>query len=306
LPEDVFCTGLYRDRDASKYRAEALPYTPGVTFWSDGAEKQRYLFLPPGSTIDIADLDAWTFPVGTKAWKEFRFEGKLVETRLFWKVGAKNWSAGTYVWDAAQQSAKLNTARTPTLLANGYEIPTAKDCGKCHHGASDYLLGVEAVELALPTARGVTLAGLAAAGALSRPLTDTSISLPEDDTGKAANALGYLHANCGLPCHSSRGLGHETELIMRLSAGEFWTEKGLQIPDVTATDTYQATVAREPTTASVAQKYPGAFRITPGAHEKSLVWQLAHIRGQYQMPPLVSHAVDEQGTQKLAEWIDAL
>ena len=30
---------------------DAVPYTPGVTFWSDGAEKQRYLYLPPGAKI---------------------------------------------------------------------------------------------------------------------------------------------------------------------------------------------------------------------------------------------------------------
>ena len=307
LPDDVFCTGLYQGRDSSKYAPGPVAYEPGVKFWSDGAEKQRYLLLPPGSSIDTSSFDAWKFPVGTKAWKEFRFDGKLVETRLFWKRDEQTWASGTYIWDAEAKSAPLNTSRRPVLLPSGYEIPTAKDCGKCHHGASDYLLGIEAVELALPSAKGVTLAQLTAAGALSAPRAQASITLPEDATGKAGAALGYLHANCGIPCHSSRGLGHETELVMRLRADEFWKDDGtLHVPDATATETFSATMRKEPTTASVAQKFPGDQRITPGSHEKSLVWQLAHTRGQYQMPPLVSHAVDEVGTEQLAAWIDAL
>jgi hypothetical protein len=307
LPDDVFCTGLYNGRDATKYAAEPMQYTPGVTFWSDAAEKRRYLMLPPGSKIDTTNFDGWKFPVGTKAWKEFRFDGKLVETRLFWKRNDTTWNSGTYIWDAEGKAAPLNTSRKPVLLANGYEIPTAKDCGKCHHGASDYLLGLEAVELALPSAVGVTLTKLAAAGSLSAAPAATTIQLPEDDTGKAAAALGYLHANCGMPCHSSRGLGHETELVMRLRAEEFWAPDGTaRTTAVNATETYLATVKKDPTTASVAQKYPGDFRITPGSHDKSIVWQLAHTRGQYQMPPLVSHAVDEVGTKALADWIDSL
>jgi hypothetical protein len=75
LPADLFCTGLYADRKLSRINGGAMPYTPGVTLWSDGAEKHRYLYLPPSTTIDTSNLDAWRFPVGTKAWKEFRVDG---------------------------------------------------------------------------------------------------------------------------------------------------------------------------------------------------------------------------------------
>jgi hypothetical protein len=307
LPDDVFCIGLYRDRDPTKYQPSALPYTPGVTLWSDGAEKQRYFALPPSTQIDTSNMDAWKFPAGTKAFKEFRFDGKLVETRLFWKQPDGTWLGGTYIWDAAQRSAPLNTSRQAVLLDSGYEIPTAKDCGKCHHGGADYLLGIEAVALALPTAQGVTLASLAQSNALSHTPASTSITLPEDGTGKAGWALGYLHANCGMPCHSGRGLGEETALLMRLRADEFWSADGNAVnTPVAMTDTYVATYKKDPTTASVAQAYPGALRITPGAHDKSVVWLLAHKRGKYQMPPLVSHKIDDAAMQKLGDWIDAL
>lgn len=305
LPTDLFCTRLYADRTAKPLGSGVMSYTPGVVLWSDGAEKQRYFYLPPSAKIDTSNLDAWKFPVGTKAWKEFRLDGKLVETRLFWKRNETTWESGTYVWNP-DGTATLNTAAPKgVILPNGYEIPTQKDCDKCHHGGSDKLLGIEAVALSLPSAQGATLTALAAGGYLTTPPSKTAMTLPEDATGKAAGALGYLHANCGMPCHSTRGLGDETKLVLRLRAGELWPASGAPVP-VEGTDLYKATINQDGTTASVNQQFPGAHRVTPGAHDKSLVWLVSHLRGNYQMPPLVSHKVDDVGTQRLADWIDAL
>ena len=63
----------------------------------------------------------------------------------------------------------------------------------------------------------------------------------------------------------------------------------------------------QPWPSTVAFLAVGTSRITPGDHTKSLVWLVAHLRdGLYQMPPLVSHKIDDDGTQMLADWIDAL
>lgn len=306
LPTDLFCTGLYTDRAASTLSSGVMPYTPGTLLWSDGAEKHRFLYLPAGSKIDTSNLDAWAFPAGTKAWKEFRLDGARIETRIFWKRADGHWDSGTYVWRPDGTASLDTSAPKGTILPSGYEIPTQKDCDKCHHGGADKLLGVEAVALSLPAAEGATLGALARAGFLSNPPAVTSMTLPEDATGKAAEAMGYLHANCGMPCHSTRGLGDETQLVMRIRAGELWPADGTAPAVVETTDLYKATFNQEPTTASVAQQFPGAHRIMPGAHDQSLLWLVAHRRGNYQMPPLVSHKVDEVGTQKLADWIDAL
>ena len=108
------------------------------------------------------------------------------------------------------------------------------------------------------------------------------------------------------PAHSARGLGDETKLVLRLRAGEFGLDGASPAVAAAMTDTFKATLSTKPTTAAVAQAFPGALRITPGAHAKSLLWLVSHLRGNYQMPPLVSHKIDDVGTQKLADWIDAL
>jgi len=298
--------GLYEDRDPTHIAPAAVAYTPGVTFWSDAAEKQRYLTLPPAAQIDTADMDAWKFPVGTKAFKEFRLDGVLVETRLLWKRSATKWEHATYIWDADGSNATLNGSHTPTLLPGGYEIPGTPTCDKCHGGGSDRLLGVEAIALALPAAEGVTLSSLSADGALSDSPDNMDIELPEDSTGKAAAALGYMHANCGMACHSTRGLSGFTQLHMRLRAEEFWPAKGSPLGTVETTDAYQTGIDAEVILATYVQAFPGTKLITPGSHDLSLAWVVAHLRGEHQMPPIVTHVVDESGTQQLADWFDAL
>lgn len=307
VPADLSCTGLFLEGDPAKIAPNARPYVPGVVLWSDGAEKRRYLSLPPSTKIDTTDMDAWKFPVGTKAWKEFRLEGKPIETRYLFKRTAVEWSRATYIWDAAGKTAKVNLSKGPTFVQGGYEIPTAlKVCSKCHSGGSDVLLGIEAVALALPTAEGLTLAKLASEGLLSAPPANTSVILPNDASGRGAATVGYLHANCGMSCHSSRALANETKLDMRLRAGDFWPSVGAEASTIETTWAFRTGVGQDVKTKTYADAFPAAKRITPGSHEASVIWQVAHRRGERQMPPIASHKIDEIGTQQLADWIDGL
>jgi len=60
-------------------------YKPALELWADGATKQRFISIPAGIKIDTSSFDEWVFPNGTKVWKEFRLDGKRVETRLYEK-----------------------------------------------------------------------------------------------------------------------------------------------------------------------------------------------------------------------------
>src|SRR5207248_2628092 len=98
-----------------------------------------------------------------------------------------------------------------------------------------------------------------------------------------------------------------TGLLMRLRADEIWPlTPGAPSGNVQFTDIFSKSRNTVPTTGAVAQQFPGTVRIAPGAHDQSLLWLLSHRRGLYQMPPLVSHVIDEAGTKALADWIDAL
>src|SRR5262249_36612081 len=70
-PSDLGCTGLYSDWARRTLNPDAKEFDPGLHLWSDGAQKTRWILVPPGQKIDTADMNEWRFPVGTKLWKEF-------------------------------------------------------------------------------------------------------------------------------------------------------------------------------------------------------------------------------------------
>src|SRR4051794_17627830 len=87
LPAKLSETGLYSDAGTKTLADGVRPYHPQFELWSDGAEKARFVRLPDGVNIDTSDMDDWQFPAGTRLWKEFRFGGRLVETRILEKFG---------------------------------------------------------------------------------------------------------------------------------------------------------------------------------------------------------------------------
>src|SRR5262249_44276552 len=124
LATHLDCAGLYSDFAAKTVAAENLPFTPGVEFWSDGAVKQRFVYLPPNSTIDISMLEKGRFPTGSRLFKEFKVEGKRIETRMFEK-GDSGWVHATYRWNDAETDAVRKDDAELIQLAGRtpYEVP---------------------------------------------------------------------------------------------------------------------------------------------------------------------------------------
>src|SRR5262245_20512807 len=96
-PQHLRDTGLYADWEEKIVAADVVPFAPQFPRWSDGAEKRRWIRLPRGKAVDARRADAWVFPVGTRLWKEFSFDGRVVETR-FIERRADGWLYATYVW----------------------------------------------------------------------------------------------------------------------------------------------------------------------------------------------------------------
>jgi hypothetical protein len=313
-PNDLRCTGLYADFAAKTVDPNNKSYTPGVILWSDGAQKSRWLYLPPGTKIDTSDMDQWSFPVGTKVWKEFAFSGQKIETRYFEKIasaafdgGVGEWVWASYQWSADQKTAIRNDPGMVDAGPNNYEIPQHSDCTECHNGGKrDKLLGVEAIALGLASSGGENLAALQDAGLLTANPPSTTAYVPDDLKG-SKDALGYLHINCGVSCHNDNPNAFcvGSHLYMRLSATDAFADAGLGA--VANTPTYVTAVGQPPVVyAGQFDPVAGYHRITSGNVALSEIPQVDGVRGlAYQMPPIATHQVDEAGVGLVTTWIAA-
>ena len=98
-------TILFDDIRSFQVSETLREFRPNYPLWTDGALKTRWVYFPPGRTIDTSDPDQWKFPVGTVFFKEFRksvekglysMQEIRVETRVLAKtgdgVGADAWT----------------------------------------------------------------------------------------------------------------------------------------------------------------------------------------------------------------------
>ncbi|HEY2510702.1 MAG TPA: hypothetical protein VGI39_07595 [Polyangiaceae bacterium] len=308
VPGDLRCTGLYTDWAAKTVAAGVQAYAPAFTLYSDGATKARWISLPAGGQIDTSDMDNWVFPVGTKIWKEFSVGGVRVETRLAWKTDAQ-WSLLDYRWSADGKTAATRLDNgAANVNGTSYEIPSTTECFTCHAGRSDMVLGFDLIGVGAPGATGLTLAKLVADHLLTNPPPATTVAIPEDTTGKAAAALGYLHVNCGSSCHngSFAADAYETHLFLKLLAGQMYPDGGGGV--VAQLDAYTTAVNVAGTLTPNGTPY---LRIAPGDEAHSLLPLMALARtpdagGLLPMPPIVSHQADTAGMAAVQGWIHAL
>lgn len=314
LAAHLDCAGLYEDFASKKVAPNTRAFRPGVEFWSDGASKARFVHLPSGAKIDSSKVDEWSFPVGTRFWKEFKLEGRRIETRLFEKT-ASGWRHATYRWNGAETEATRMEAGERILRPGQapYEIPKADDCMYCHAGRAEPVLGFEPLSLGLPNATGVTLNVLAAEGLLSAAPSVTTFSIPDDGTERAAPAIAWLHANCG-HCHnetpSAGAAGAALRMIVRPSH-LVSVNAGSGDGGATSLPVYATGVCKPSE-----RDAPGGGKylyIAGGAPSESLAAILLGSRSEpgtetivSQMPPIVSHTVDVAGKKLVDEWIAAL
>lgn len=281
-------TGLYADWDRKQVEAANRSFSPQYPLWTDGARKQRWIYLPPGTAIDGSRADAWQFPVGTRFWKEFSF-GARTETRYI--VRTRNgWRFATYVWNANETEAVRGGATTHEVMPGvAHRVPSEGECRACHGNGASPVLGFTALQLspdrdpnAVHREPGtLDVNALIASGQL-RGLPTFARSLRIAGSPRQRAALGYLHANCG-HCHRDEGAVASV---------------GLVLAQPTALDTVIAKPSKF--------MAPHA-RVAPGDADHSVV--VARMRSRNpieQMPPLGTQLVDETAVQLIATWIDEL
>lgn len=177
-------------------------FEPRFALWSDGAAKQRWIALPPGTAVDASQPDAWRFPAGTRLWKTFSVDGRPVETRHLVVQADGRVEAATYVWHDGQARRAPDRGAVRTLPGGRrYELPSVGDCMACHAGARSPVLGFAALQLG-PAVPALVREGVIAHGptAWREQGPDFVAATPAEQA-----ARGYLHGNCG-HCHFDGGV----------------------------------------------------------------------------------------------------
>jgi hypothetical protein len=299
-------TGLYADVATLKIDARNRAFSPQYPLWSDGAAKRRWVRLPVGSRINVADVGKWQLPVGTKFWKEFSFNDRKVETRFLWQAAKDRWVFASYVWNDAQTDAVLaseNGISNITEIADGkrHSIPSLSECRSCHDSSRTEILGFNALQLsndrdpnalhAEPlTSDMVTLRTLVDENLMTPRRDDLVATPPRIDAGspQTRTALGYLSTNCG-NCHNRESSIAKLGLILKDSS-------------------HCAAIA---TTANqrghwVVPEAPEESRvINPGHPESSaIVRRVKSRRPISQMPPLGTVIADREAIDLLTSWIN--
>jgi hypothetical protein len=285
-------------RDSGFDDAPRVAFSPQYPLWSDGADKQRWIALPDGATVDASRPDAWDFPRGTRLWKTFSHAGRPVETRSIERAADGTWRYAAYVWRADGSGADLAPPRGVTLDVAGapggrYRVPGRGDCVACHAGATVPVLGFSALQLAGDGGR--ELRALVERGVV-RALPPASLDTPPRVVAGSPlerAALGYLHGNCAHCHHPNAGrVPVQLDLMQRAdpAAGR------------------SADVLRTLLDAPSRWRAPGdddARVVVPGrAAQSALVQRMATREPRAQMPPLGSAHVDRDALALLARWID--
>jgi uncharacterized repeat protein (TIGR03806 family) len=316
-------TGCMDPVTLTKFVSRAVPYEVNSPLWSDTANKTRAFVLPAGGKIHVKDCKAnasecpqgaaddgkWVFPVGTVMIKNFIFDGKLVETRLFMHQSddpMMGWVGYGYEWNEAQTEATIapDSRDTGKMFNTGtrtvtWNYPSRMDCIKCHDPLGGSTLGPETAQLNRTVNAANQIDTFTSMNLFETPpakpyqaalLLPYSGQLGTADATPATlerRARSYMHANCSF-CHRPQGqfpnfdLRFDTPLAMA-SICNVATKK--TAPTITATKI-----------------------MVPGDHMSSAMWQRMHsMTGDNgRMPAIGSYVVDDTGTQLVADWIDSI
>ena len=292
-------TGCVLPGDPTKPAVGFVPYAPNAPFWSDGADKERFLALPNGTTMR-ADADGdIQFPNGTVLMKNFRLGTRLVETRLLMRHTDGEWAGYTYEWNAGGTDAtRVIGGKAVTVDNRSWLFPSEAQCLACHTEAAGRSLSLELAQLnrmlRYPQTGRIAnqVVTLNAIGMFSPAVTTAPSELPSmpdpfgTDGSLGDRARAYLHTNCS-QCHRPNG-GTPTDLDLRYTTSLVSTNACDSLPQAGNLGITDARI------------------IAPGAAGRSVLVARANRRGSQGMPPLGSTLVDTAGVALLTQWVNGL
>jgi uncharacterized repeat protein (TIGR03806 family) len=298
FPDKLSATGCFDAADPTKPVEALIPYDVNSPLWSDGADKERFLALPDGTTITVGNDGDWDLPIGSVVAKTFSVDKTRIETRLFMRHDDGGWGGYTYEWDDDGKDATLLPAgKVKGLAAGAWTYPSRNQCIQCHSKAAGGTIGLETAQLNRDTVYPSTnrisnqLATLDHIGMFSAPLAAPPAMLdrfPDPVAGAEsveARARSYLHANCS-HCHRPMGGGQGT-LDLRFATA------------FAGTDTCNKTNTQGPVNGAT-------VLIAPGMPMQSIMSLRLHATDSKRMPPVAVRVIDDAGAAVVDEWITSL
>jgi uncharacterized repeat protein (TIGR03806 family) len=299
LPPTLSASGCFEAADPTRPLPALIPYAINVPFWSDGAEKARWLVLPDGASIAIAADGDLHLPPGALLIKTFRRETRRIETRFYVRHADGAWSGYTYAWnEAGTDAVLLDEGSQRRMVGNSeWHFPSRAECDACHTEGAGRSLGLELAQLdrefdydggrragQLETWAHIGLfAGpLPAPGARPTPLPAlTDPAAPLDTRARA-----YLHANCA-NCHRPT-VGNSGTSDLRFT-----------------TPLAQTMICDAPPVKGTLGYGTDVRLIAPGTPDKSMVLLRMRALDSTRMPSAASLLVDDAGVLLLTSWITA-
>ncbi len=305
-------TGLFTSILEHQPDPALIPYSINAQGWNDGAEAERFLAIPGEETVGFQAIRNWDFPDGTALVQTLfleRLPGQAasrfrVETRVL-LLQSGEWAGYSYRWNDDQSDAKLvekGGADVVFPIGKGqgeeqtWRFPSRAECLTCHSRAAGFVLGVTGAQLNREHDYGNVqanqLSTLDHIGLFTNPLPKPPEELeqlcnPWDDSADLEErARAYLHVNCS-SCHIQAG-GGNSQIELGFSTPR---EKMKLIEARPQHDTFGI---------------PNAMLVAPGDPDRSVLIHRISQRERGQMPPLVSHRVDERAVSLLREWIAGL
>jgi len=163
IPSLLSQTGVFSDTPKRVASPGLIPYDLNVAFWSDGAEKSRWIAVPAGQIL-FSPTGEWRFPAGTVFVKDFDLADaanpaakRRLETRILVRDSRGGVYGVVYKWRPDGSDADLlggsETENIQVKSAGGevqqqtWYYPSRQDCLTCHTAKAGGVLGVKTRQL---------------------------------------------------------------------------------------------------------------------------------------------------------------
>jgi len=281
-----------------------IPYDINAPFWSDGADKDRWMALADGTEITIEANGDWTYPANSVLVKNFELNGRRIETRLLARHADGSWGGYSYEWNDAQTDASLVLGgKVIDKEGQSYTFPSSTDCFICHTAVAGTALGPETQQLN----RNITypstginanqLATLENIGMFTATLGDIPDNLarlvvPSDFNASIHDrARSYLYTNCA-QCHQQGG-STNVNIDFHISTADSEMNICNQTP------THQ--IGGASAIMAPANSANSSMLLRMNCRESLFGCNIGD-----EMPPLASALVDIEGVNIISSWIDSL